>query len=145
MENVTSTKNMVPEDTLVRENWLELKDMLKKHWSKLNDSDIEQIKGDRNRLIDILQARYGCNKQDAENQVNEFLNSEAFLGRRHGATEKWSEAQRQGAPLGEGKEGHGRAPGTTAEAREPIARVGREGEKVEPIKDYQRSINSTNK
>ena len=41
-------------------------------WGKLTDDDIREINGQREVLIDKLQARYAINHEDAERQVGDF-------------------------------------------------------------------------
>jgi uncharacterized protein YjbJ (UPF0337 family) len=39
------------------------------YWGKITDSDWEQIAGDKNRLLDKLQERYGWSREQARHEV----------------------------------------------------------------------------
>jgi uncharacterized protein YjbJ (UPF0337 family) len=39
------------------------------YWGKITDSDWEQIAGDKNRLLDKLQERYGWSREQARREV----------------------------------------------------------------------------
>jgi hypothetical protein len=132
------TSDMVPENTIVRENWLELRNILKNHWNKLDDRDIERIGGSRDKLIDVLQSRYGCGKEEAERQVTEFLNSEEFLGRRHPVQEKMPHAKPEPGMVGEGTEGHFRLPMTPEGATDPFEHAESNNDYHRPVEEYQK-------
>ncbi len=46
---------------------------VKEKWGKLTDDDLTIIHGRRDQLIGKIQERYGIMKQEAENQVDEFV------------------------------------------------------------------------
>ena len=46
---------------------------MKSKWGKLTDDDIQNVAGKRDVLIGKLQTRYGVLKDDAEKQVNAWL------------------------------------------------------------------------
>lgn len=53
--------------------WREAKGKLRAKWSKLTDDDLEAIGGRKDVLIGRLQQRYGHKKEDAEREVDRFL------------------------------------------------------------------------
>lgn len=59
----------------IQGHWNDYKGRIKEKWGKLTDSDLEQIEGERDRLIGTLQMRYGMAKEKVEQQVNEFIAS----------------------------------------------------------------------
>lgn len=57
--------------------WKQLKGSAKKQWSKLTDSDLDYINGQRDILIGKLQERYGYVKEDAQARADQWLKSES--------------------------------------------------------------------
>lgn len=55
-------------------NWNQVKGELKEQWSRLTDDDLEMIEGEEDKLIGRLQKRYGILKDEAEMELNDFLN-----------------------------------------------------------------------
>jgi len=56
-------------------NWKEAKGKVKSQWGRLTDDDLTQIEGNKDRLIGVLQQKYGLAKDKAEAQLEEFLSS----------------------------------------------------------------------
>jgi uncharacterized protein YjbJ (UPF0337 family) len=54
-------------------NWREAKGKLRSKWAKLTDDDLEAIGGRKDVLIGRLQQRYGHKKEEAEREVDTFL------------------------------------------------------------------------
>ena len=50
-----------------------MKGELKQQWGNLTDDDLARIDGDRDKLLGVLQERYGMAKEEAERQVNKAL------------------------------------------------------------------------
>lgn len=55
--------------------WKQLKGSVQAKWGKLSDSDLDQIEGNRDRLVGIVQERYGKDKAQAKKEVDEYLES----------------------------------------------------------------------
>lgn len=53
--------------------WRQAKGTLRAKWAKLTDDDMEAIAGRKDVLIGRLQQRYGHHREDAEREVDEFL------------------------------------------------------------------------
>ena len=53
--------------------WKQLKGSLKQMWGKLTDDDIQQINGSYDKLIGIVQERYGHTKEQAEKEFREKI------------------------------------------------------------------------
>ncbi len=53
--------------------WKEIKGDLKVKWGKLTDSDVTEIEGHEDKLLGVLQKRYGYSKDEAEKQYDEFM------------------------------------------------------------------------
>lgn len=60
--------------SVLQENWKELKDKIRPHWKALSDQDIAIVNGHVDSLIDVLRERYGYTPQQAQIEVEHFLN-----------------------------------------------------------------------
>lgn len=63
-----------------RENWAQLVGPIKARWSKLPEQRLEEMNGARKELLDELQKAYGLTREEAEAQLNAFIeeNEEYF-------------------------------------------------------------------
>ena len=57
--------------------WLQLKGAVKPQWGKLTDDDLDQVKGNLERLVGIVQDRYGYARERAAREVDEFRRQQA--------------------------------------------------------------------
>jgi uncharacterized protein YjbJ (UPF0337 family) len=53
----------------VREHWQQFRHKIKAQWGKLTEEELDQIAGDRERLIGKVQDKYGIPRDEAERQV----------------------------------------------------------------------------
>ncbi len=53
--------------------WKEWRGMVKERWAKLTDDDMNRINGKRDQLLGKLQQRYGYAKEQAEREVDQFI------------------------------------------------------------------------
>jgi uncharacterized protein YjbJ (UPF0337 family) len=58
---------------VIKGKWNQLKGEARIHWGKLTDDDWNQIAGQRDKLVGKLQERYGIAREEAEQQVNKFM------------------------------------------------------------------------
>lgn len=56
-----------------RQNWAELKSVLRMHWGKITEEDLTQINGEIEILVRILRKRYGYGKTQAEIEIEQWL------------------------------------------------------------------------
>jgi uncharacterized protein YjbJ (UPF0337 family) len=63
---------MANEDLLSR-NWSRLRARIREHWHALTAEDVALIDGNRTMLASILCERYGYNEQQAQKEIDEFL------------------------------------------------------------------------
>ena len=64
-------------------NWKQIKGSVKEMWGRLTDDELDQIEGRRDRLVGILQERYGYTQLEAEEAITSFLDQfEADVSRR---------------------------------------------------------------
>src|SRR5262249_16087954 len=66
--------------------WNELKGEIRSQWGKLTDDDIERIAGNKDRLIDMVQERYGYVWDEARQMVDRYLDD--FNGLRSQAADE---------------------------------------------------------
>lgn len=65
-------KPMVNQDIL-EGKWKQARGMVKQWWGKLTDNDLERINGRVDELTGIVQERYGYTREQAEMEVERFL------------------------------------------------------------------------
>ena len=58
--------------TTMKGQWKEFKGKVKEKWGKLTDDDLDVIAGKKDQLVGRIQQRYGCEKEQAEREVDEF-------------------------------------------------------------------------
>lgn len=59
-------------DDIIKGKWTQLKGDVKARWGKLTDDHLDQIEGNRDKLLGKLQETYGRSREDAEKEVKEF-------------------------------------------------------------------------
>ncbi len=57
----------------IQGNWKQLKGKVQQQWGKLTDDDFDVIDGKRTELIGRVQERYGIARDQAEKDVDSFL------------------------------------------------------------------------
>ncbi|HYF47993.1 MAG TPA: CsbD family protein [Planctomycetota bacterium] len=57
--------------------WNEVKGSMKQWWGKLTDDDLTYIGGSWDKLVGKLQERYGWSKEEAENEADRRMATEA--------------------------------------------------------------------
>jgi uncharacterized protein YjbJ (UPF0337 family) len=55
--------------------WKQFRGNVREMWGKLTDDDLEQIHGNRDQLVGRIQERYGIAKEEANSQVDEWIES----------------------------------------------------------------------
>lgn len=53
--------------------WLQLKGAVKTQWGKLTDDEVTQVEGNIDRLVGLVQERYGYAKERAQEEVDSFF------------------------------------------------------------------------
>jgi uncharacterized protein YjbJ (UPF0337 family) len=53
--------------------WKQLRGSIKEKWGELTDDELDQIEGRRDKLAGKLQEKYGYTKQEAEREIDSFL------------------------------------------------------------------------
>ena len=57
---------------ILQGKWNQLRGEIRKKWGDLTDDDLDRVAGNRDRMLGILQERYGYTRQEAEHQLDEF-------------------------------------------------------------------------
>ncbi len=60
-------------EDIIKGKWKEVKGGIKEKWGKLTDNDITQIEGKQDKLLGLLQQRYGYSKEKAEQEYKQFM------------------------------------------------------------------------
>jgi uncharacterized protein YjbJ (UPF0337 family) len=58
---------------ILKGKWLQVKGDIRTRWGKLTDDEVDQIQGDAEKFLGMLQERYGYRREQAEKELNEFL------------------------------------------------------------------------
>ncbi len=58
---------------ILKGKWKEIKGAAKEKWGKLTDDDLTEIEGQEEKLLGLLQKRYGYAKDMAEKEYKEFM------------------------------------------------------------------------
>lgn len=53
--------------------WKQLKGKVQQKWGDLTDDDLDRVSGRREELVGLIQERYGYARQEAEEEVDNFL------------------------------------------------------------------------
>jgi uncharacterized protein YjbJ (UPF0337 family) len=56
-------------------SWKQLVGTVRSKWGELTDNDVQEVKGDYEKLQGKLQERYGYTKDRAQREVDEWLTS----------------------------------------------------------------------
>ncbi len=52
--------------------WMQVKGAVKAQWGKLTDDDLDQVNGNLERLVGLVQERYGYARERAAKEVEAF-------------------------------------------------------------------------
>ena len=56
-------------------NWKQFTGKLRSKWAKLTDDDWEYVAGKKDQLVGKVQERYGYNKEQAQKEIDEYVES----------------------------------------------------------------------
>lgn len=57
----------------LKAKWKQMTGEAKRQWGKLTDDDLKIVEGDRDKLVGKIQERYGKNRDEAEREVNKWI------------------------------------------------------------------------
>lgn len=55
--------------------WNDVKGQVKERWGRLSDDDLTRVEGKRDRLVGLIQQKYGIAKEKAEDEINAWATS----------------------------------------------------------------------
>lgn len=64
-------------EDILEGKWAQLKGKVKEQWGKLTDDEIDQLDGKKDQLVGRVQERYGIARDQAERDVDNWLNTSA--------------------------------------------------------------------
>ena len=64
---------------ILKGKWLEIKGRVKEKWGKLTDNDPDEIEGKREKLLGLLQKKYGCIRDKAELEYKDSVELAAIV------------------------------------------------------------------
>ena len=62
-------------EDILKGKWKEIKGGIKEQWGNLTDDDLAQVEGKQERLLGLLQVKYGYTKDQAAQEFNKFIGS----------------------------------------------------------------------
>ena len=65
----------------IQGKWTQMKGTLREKWGKLTDDDLERIAGNKDKLVGVLQERYGWEKERAQREYDTWLSKSERLDR----------------------------------------------------------------
>ncbi len=60
---------------ILKGKWKQMSGSAKKQWGKLTDDELQQIDGDKDRLVGKVQEHYGVTRDEAEKQVDDWFDN----------------------------------------------------------------------
>jgi len=63
-------------DDILKGKWHEIQGEVKKQWGKLTDDDLLTISGEKEKLLGVLQTKYGYVKEKAEAEYKSFIDKQ---------------------------------------------------------------------
>jgi len=60
-------------EDILKGKWKELKGSVKEKWGVLTDDDVTEVAGKTEKLVGILQEKYGYSKDKAQEEYNKFM------------------------------------------------------------------------
>jgi uncharacterized protein YjbJ (UPF0337 family) len=69
----TNQGERVMNTDIVQGKWHQLKGSVKAQWGKLTDDELDQVDGNAEKLVGLVQERYGYARQRAEQEVDSFF------------------------------------------------------------------------
>lgn len=60
-------------EDILKGKWKEIKGSVKEQWGSFTDDDLTEVEGKQEKLIGILQTKYGYTKEKAEEEFNKFI------------------------------------------------------------------------
>jgi len=58
---------------ILQGKWKQIRGQMKTWWGELTDDDLDKVAGERDKLVGVIQERYGYAKDDAEREIERRL------------------------------------------------------------------------
>jgi uncharacterized protein YjbJ (UPF0337 family) len=58
---------------ILQGKWMQMRGEIKRKWGKLTDDEMDQINGQYDKLVGVVQERYGYSRDRAEKEVERFM------------------------------------------------------------------------
>lgn len=55
--------------------WKQVRGSAKIHWAKITDNDCEMVAGNRDKLVGLLQERYGLASEESQKRADEWAHN----------------------------------------------------------------------
>jgi len=65
-------KEIAMEWEQIQGKWNQLKGSARVEWAKLTDDELEQVQGERDKLVGLIQEKYGRTKEEAYKEVDDW-------------------------------------------------------------------------
>jgi uncharacterized protein YjbJ (UPF0337 family) len=56
----------------IKGKWSQMQGAARSKWGELTDDEVAQAAGERDRMVGLIQEKYGVAKEEAERQVDEW-------------------------------------------------------------------------
>jgi uncharacterized protein YjbJ (UPF0337 family) len=66
-------------EDIFKGKWKELKGRVKEKWGNLTDDDVTRVEGNTEKLVGILQEKYGYSKDKAQEEYNKFMDDHKYV------------------------------------------------------------------
>ncbi|MEW5791675.1 MAG: CsbD family protein [Pseudomonadota bacterium] len=60
-------------EDILKGKWNQLKGEVKRKWGMLTDDELDRIAGERDKMVGVIQERYGRTRDEAEREVDDFF------------------------------------------------------------------------
>ncbi|HHX81817.1 MAG TPA: CsbD family protein [Pseudomonadaceae bacterium] len=60
-------------EDILKGKWKQVKGNVKQQWGKLTDDEVDRLDGSQDKLIGLVQERYGYERDQAKKEVNAWL------------------------------------------------------------------------
>jgi len=60
-------------EDIFKGKWKQLKGSIKEKWGDLTDDDVTEVEGKTEKLVGILQEKYGYSRDKAQEEYNKFM------------------------------------------------------------------------
>lgn len=60
---------------ILKGKWKQMQGAAKSKWGDLTDDDLQKMEGDRDKMVGVIQEKYGKSREEAESEVDDFMKS----------------------------------------------------------------------